>query len=488
MNYQRLISGIFISFIFIIYLLPGYAWAAIPSGDLAIIEFKMTGSESAVIENISSGPVNLQNYILEYFNKSSQINFNVPTSNQQLPNFILQSHQSFLLSGDSMATCGAAGEANLGMSLSDTNGYFEIVKVTQSAGVITYTPQDNVSWTSSSSGSGIDILSVPSASGTSGDPGAVWYRKLSDGSWNKYEIDAVPCNLFITTAAAPGTTYVQWANGEEAPAVIIAVSETSSSGLPPGDVGLAAPQITELLPNPAAPASDADDEFIEVYNPNDALFDLSGFTLEVGLTTNHDYKFPAGTVIGSKQFAAFYSSDTGLSLSNTNGQARLLDPNGQIINQTNEYNSAKEGQAWALAKGDWYWTSSPTPGAANVVGQGSSATTGKSNTGSKAQSSTHPAPASNSTNTATGDFSTAQPVQIHSWTLAGVGSLALLYGAYEYRNDLANHIDRFRRYREVRATAGANIKSTGGAGFASRFGRWQNDLRSRFGSGPRKQK
>jgi len=40
---------------------------------------------------------------------------------------------------------------------------------------------------------------------------------------------------------------------------------------PAADVGLVTPQLTELLPNPTAPKTDAQDEFIELYNSNPLL-------------------------------------------------------------------------------------------------------------------------------------------------------------------------------------------------------------------------
>jgi hypothetical protein len=55
--------------------------------------------------------------------------------------------------------------------------------------------------------------------------------------------------------------------------------------IPDSDAGLAAPQISEVLPNPTPPATDAEGEFIELYNSNNNIFDLSGFSLQAGNTT-----------------------------------------------------------------------------------------------------------------------------------------------------------------------------------------------------------
>ncbi|HSW98847.1 MAG TPA: lamin tail domain-containing protein, partial [Candidatus Saccharimonadales bacterium] len=154
-----------------------------------------------------------------------------------------------------------------------------------------------------------------------------------------------------------------------------------STGASPGDAGqgspaigdagagtgLLPPQITELLPNPAPPQSDSTDEFIELYNPNASALDVGGYSLAVGTTTVHTYVFPAWTVLAPGSYRAFFSADTGLSLSNSGGQARLADAAGVAVSQSDIYGTAKEGQAWILDAGSWQWTDAPTPSAPNVA-------------------------------------------------------------------------------------------------------------------------
>jgi hypothetical protein len=422
--------------------------------DLTIIEVKMTGTESVVIENTSAGNLDLSNYLLEYFNKAVPTNFSTPTDTQALPAVTLMPHQSLLLNGGSAAVCGAAAVDQSTMSFSDTAGYLTIVKVqAQSNGSLLYTQQDHISWTSATTGA--DVVKVPS--GTT-EPSALWYRKLSDGTWLKGSTDT-SCALLYFVAPAATPTFVQWADGDEPVAAILADSSGGSDSggvIPLSDLGLAAPKITELLPNVAAPQTDSEDEFIEVYNPNSVTFDLSGFILETGTTTKHDFHIPVGTTIAPKSFKAFYSIDTGISLSNSGGQAALLDPTGTAISASEAYGSAKDGQAWALANGQWLWTTTPTPGANNVINQPSMASSSKS---SKAKTSSAgkvlgaSTPKAGATSGSSFSNSSPKPAPLHPWTLAGVGGLALVYGGYEYRNDLANQLHRFRRYREARASA-----------------------------------
>jgi hypothetical protein len=222
--------------------------------------------------------------------------------------------------------------------------------------------------------------------------------------------------------------------------------------LPATDIGLVAPQISEVLPNPAPPQTDAEDEFIELYNPNDKGFDLSGFMLQVGTTTLHSYSFPAGTVIASKKFQAFFSADTGLSLSNSSGQVSLLDPTGNVLNQTDVYGAAKDGYGWVSADGLWQWTTAPTPGAVNKITTPPTKNSSKAGSSSKKPASTRTlAAAPNSSNSSGGGTSVAS---LHPAILAGIGGLAVVYALYEYHNDLANQLDRLRRYREARRVAG----------------------------------
>jgi Lamin Tail Domain len=223
--------------------------------------------------------------------------------------------------------------------------------------------------------------------------------------------------------------------------------------IPHSNAGLKAPQLSELLPNPASPQTDAADEFIELYNPNDAPFDLTGYVLEAGLTTKRRYTLPNDTSLPAKSFRAFFSADTRLSLANTAGQVRLFDPLGALLAQSEAYASAKDGQAWLLANGAWQWTTRPTPNALNMVS--APAPVKKSNKSGGVQAGTtkqavttkNGAPAADNTQLA----ATAAPSSpLHPGVLALVGGAAVLYGAYEYRRDVANKFHQFRTNRAAR--------------------------------------
>lgn len=254
------------------------------------------------------------------------------------------------------------------------------------------------------------------------------------------------------------------------------IPEPEAIPLPP----LVPPAMTELLPNPAAPASDSTDEFIELYNPNDVPLTLDGYKLQSGTTYSYSHTFDSVTM-SPREYRAFMVTTTGNILSNSGGQARLLDADGAIVAQANAYAEAYEGQSWSLINGAWQWTSSPTPNAENVltspvkaVGVVKAASIKKPAAKKAAAASTKttkPKVTAAAKKTAAAKTTKPKalaverqvyqepeeaPATLHPGILAGVGAITLLYAGYEYRHDAVNSVRRFRRYREVRRAARAS--------------------------------
>ncbi len=253
---------------------------------------------------------------------------------------------------------------------------------------------------------------------------------------------------------------------EEPPEVSEPEPSTPQPTIPVGNAGLRPPSLSEILPNPASPQTDKDDEFIEVYNPNEVYFDLSGYILEVGLTTKRRYTIPAGTKLPPKAFLAFFSAETKLALSNSGSQVALLDPLGRVLVISEPYGAAKDGQAWVFANGIWQWTTKPTPNALNVV----SAPAVKSKSTAKKSSSVSTASATKSgTGSQSGDVRSMEDIEeatvvaasstpLHPGALALIAASAVLYGAYEYRRDVANRIHQFRANRAARRALRQSVK------------------------------
>lgn len=233
--------------------------------------------------------------------------------------------------------------------------------------------------------------------------------------------------------------------------------------------------INELMIDPVSPQTDANDEWIELYNPNDQVVELAGYSIASGATFSYTYTFPAGSRIEPHGYVLVTSGDTPIALANSGGAARAADPNGIVVD-TIMYDDAKSGQSWAR-KNDttWSWTTTPTPLAENritglvAVVQAMATTAKKPTTSttkktSAATSSTKTAttkatakPKSTTVKAATTSLDTpaqtTAPMPLPTWLLALTASLAVLYGLYEYRFDMANKLWQFRKYREARARA-----------------------------------
>jgi hypothetical protein len=417
---------------------------------LAISEIKITGDEFVVLKNNSGKDIpDLSAYWLDGYNSNQPLSAGVTNTSQQLPSVKLGSGQTVLMSSNGMATCGAAVTAKLSVGLTDSGGFLQLIQTTQTSLGVTKLPVDFVSWSS-----GADNL-IPNVPSSTKDPKAAYYRYagVSGYSWQLADVDSAnPCQLNVASATSSLNTGLTIAAGSVPSVAGISTADVTIS-LPAADIGLAAPQISEVLPNPAPPQSDADDEFIELYNSNDKDFDLSGFMLQAGTSSLHKYTFPDGTIIGPKKFMAFFSADTNLSLSNTQGQVALLDPSDDMLNQTDVYGAAKDGYSWVSADGLWQWTTSPTPNAINIITAPAPKSVKAASTGSSKKSSSPKTAAASASSPNFPGGGTPAP-SLHPAILAGIGSLAVVYALYEYRNDLANQLYRLRRYRAARRVAG----------------------------------
>ncbi|HSX42680.1 MAG TPA: lamin tail domain-containing protein [Candidatus Saccharimonadales bacterium] len=442
---------------------------------LVISQFKVTtgdGQFFSLYNPSATTAVDLSVYQLDYFNN---IDMTKATSSKLLPlSGSLAPHSYYMMSDGAATICYEMTVNTASLGFSTTSGFVELVQLSSQAAAGTpavSSVTDYVGWSKSTS-KGNDILSVGNPSlpltVTSGT-NITWLRQLPVGTaglgaWQPVRPDpADACSLQLIAQSGTPTTQTivnpgnQLGIGQQPPATIVSLAASDADtahSLPALDIGLTAPQITELMPNPDGAGTDGTDEFIELYNPNVTPFDLTGFTLETGMATKHKYIFPDGSLLQPKGFTAFYSVDTGLTLSNTSGLSDLLDPFGNTLSQTEAYGSAKDGQAWALANGKWYWTSQATPNAANVIKQVAAA--GKTSKSSKKSGG---AVKGASTTTGGSSYSSSEPATqtapVHPGVLAAVGVIAVGYGIYEYRQDIADRIYEFRRNRRLSREARA---------------------------------
>lgn len=434
---------------------------------LVVREVKIKGDDFMVLQ--ATETVQLDEYWLGY---SSSEPMESLTPEYQLGAGVLNAGEAVVMVGDSaVPTCDAVLAMDMPVTLAETKGAVALWKQTRSADgkSMTFSYTDGITWTNTKTGTA-DIVRP-----TTVEDGLVtptWFRDLTVGSlaWQVGDLaedDAFGCVLRNKAQAVLGAYTV--APETDPPAIIEEDSEDDAvnTGATDGNIGLLAPQITELLPNPAGTGTDSTDEFVELYNPNAVPFDLSGYTLQTGLTTKHDYVLPEGTVLGALSFTAFTASQTALSMSNTSGQATLLDRDGSVLSQSDPYGTAGDGKAWALADGVWYWTNTPTAGAGNIIATtpvaaavatvkkavaAAKSTTKKATTAKAAKAATTK---KKTTKTATATAKVAseatKPVRsLHPLVLALIALTALGYGVYEYRHDMANAIHKFRTNRATR--------------------------------------
>jgi hypothetical protein len=501
-------------------LILGIAVAAAPAAQgagevvsappLIISEVKIktggTFDEFVELTNISPDAIELGSYALQYFNSAAPADTAKPTKGPvTLPNAQLPGGGSVVFAKTPAPIPGAQP---LGIDpLSDTGGLVQLVEATAPPTGQPRKVYDQVAWSSALT----PLVNVwPIGASTNTESKSQSLRRQQDD------------------ADQPVLTNAVWVMGDPNPVSVALVLPPDPEPLPVAsdpvldapnpDVGVAAddpaapfpapldeevadapdaatvdpgpeastdqPQatqtylpihITELLPNPAAPATDADDEYVELHNPNSQAVNLDGYKLQTG--SNYTYSHTFGSVtLPAGGYQVFYSRDTSLTLSNTAGRARLLDPAGTVVNETAAYGAAAEGSTWAFVNNSWQWTTSATPGLANVFSQTvkfpttttkaaaakkttaaktSTATTKKA-AATKAATAAKPkaAAAAKTTAAAAGGESGAKNTLLHTGVLAGVGALTVGYGAYEYRHDLANRLEQFRRNRAARRAAG----------------------------------
>lgn len=121
--------------------------------------------------------------------------------------------------------------------------------------------------------------------------------------------------------------------------------------------------INELLPNPAG--SDADGEFIEIYNSGVDKMDLSGWFFD---NPRKKFTFATSTSIAPKEYKVFMYRDSKLSLKNTGDTIRLLSASGNVISNITYPSSVPEGQSYSRDdNGAFNWSTTVTRGEKNII-------------------------------------------------------------------------------------------------------------------------
>lgn len=146
--------------------------------------------------------------------------------------------------------------------------------------------------------------------------------------------------------------------------VLVLAAETSRDEAMPrlygGDI-----IINEFLPSPAG--SDADGEWIELYNQGEDKVNLLSWKLDDSEGGSKPYKFLSDFWLEGGMFYVLDRPESGLALNNTGDAVRLYNDLDELADEV-EYGAAMEGNSYALeANGKWVWTSVLTPGSENVI-------------------------------------------------------------------------------------------------------------------------
>jgi len=122
--------------------------------------------------------------------------------------------------------------------------------------------------------------------------------------------------------------------------------------------------INEFIPNPKG---DDKAEFIELFNFNDASINLSGYFLDDEEGGSKPYQISTGTILEPFNYLMFKREQTGLALNNNTDTVRLLDKDGNILQQINYDNVVEDASMSRALDGNWFWTNIVTPNEENQI-------------------------------------------------------------------------------------------------------------------------
>lgn len=217
-------------------------------------------------------------------------------------------------------------------------------------------------------------------------------------------------------------------------------------------------ELSELFPNPQSPQSDAIDEFIELFNPTGQDVDISGWKLRDDSGAEYIIK---NKIIQSGYRLAIKATESKITLNNTGDTIQLINPNGEVVDESANYGDAQEGLGWIKSSGLWQWAISATPDDSNseiYVEQQTSPSQAVKNVKKAAKNSTKKpsssksktskvASSSNSKNNLTSpkeESSKSSNSNLWSWLLVAAGVGTIGYGIYEYRTEIQLHFKKLR--------------------------------------------
>ncbi len=123
--------------------------------------------------------------------------------------------------------------------------------------------------------------------------------------------------------------------------------------------------INEFYPNTSG--ADADEEFIELWNEENASADISGWMIDDTDGGSPPHQTPANTIIVARGYLVFSRKITAIALNNDVDIVRLLTPGGQIYESVSYEKPPQGASSNRMLQGSFVWSWTPTPGRENVV-------------------------------------------------------------------------------------------------------------------------
>ena len=144
-------------------------------------------------------------------------------------------------------------------------------------------------------------------------------------------------------------------------------NETKLESAPPAPAATIYPDgviINEILPAPEG--ADEINEWVEIYNTNAVLVDVSGWKLQDIGGTGTTYIFPQNTSIAAKGYIVLTRPDTKIILNNDEDGLELLQPDGKMVNSVS-FTKAPANQSYNKTNNGWKWSATATPNKANTI-------------------------------------------------------------------------------------------------------------------------
>ncbi len=121
-------------------------------------------------------------------------------------------------------------------------------------------------------------------------------------------------------------------------------------------------EISEFVPNPL---ESENNEWIELYNPNNQELDLTNWSIDD--QQEGSKPFLVGEItIPANGYTVLDKETTKIALNNDTDAIRLINPKGEVVSEV-LYSTTYEGLSYAKAGDAFYWTEAPTPGAPNII-------------------------------------------------------------------------------------------------------------------------